>query len=125
LCRLACIAAARIVMRQLSDPVVETLGTPRFRRRPEDWGIYKPNLRQLFVEDPPVGDLQLPFWSHSEETDGAAYRAAVSAVERRAIVDPVCRPADESRSCSLYGVCARHALDSAARTLEDATASCR
>ena len=97
--------------------------------------FYKRDLKHLYVDRPPFGDLQLPFWSNSRPTDGAAYRAAVSAVERRALIDPVCGSPAGARSCYLYDRCARRTLDAAvlhgpissetaARTFEDASASC-
>lgn len=102
-----------------------------------EWkAFYKPDLKHLYVDHPPFGDLQIPFWSNLRETDGAAYRAAVSAVERHALVDPVCGPPSEAHSCGLYDRCARRTLDTAvlrgaitsetaARTLEDASTACR
>ena len=89
-----------------------------------------------YVDHPSYGDLQLPFWSNSRATDGAAYRTVVSAVERHALVDPLCGLPSEARSCSIYDRCAQRALDAAvqhgsvsaktaARTLEDAESACR
>ncbi len=102
-----------------------------------EWhAFYKPDLRHLHVDHPSYGDLQLPFWSNSRATDGAAYRTVVSAVERHALVDPLCGLPSEARSCSIYDRCAQRALDAAvqhgsvsaktaARTLEDAESACR
>ena len=109
---------------------------PRPIRFSIEWdAFYKPDLKHLYVDNPPYGDLQLQFWSTSHATDGAAYRTVVSAVERHALVDPFCGPPRESRSCSVYDHCARRALDAAvqhgtvsaktaARTLEDAESAC-
>jgi hypothetical protein len=104
--------------------------------RIEAQAFYKPDLRHLLADNPPYGDLQLAFWSTSHATDGAAYRAAVSAVERRALVDPFCGLPSRARSCSIYAGCAQRALGTAVqrgaitqktagRTLEDAELACR
>jgi len=101
-----------------------------------EWqAFYRPDLKRLYVDHPPYADLQVPFWSISRATDGAAYRAAVSAVERHALIDPVCRLPRDARGCVNYQSCAGAALDAAvhrgtisantaARTLEDAVRAC-
>ena len=104
--------------------------------RVETQGFYRPDLRQLSADKPQLAEVRVPFWSNTVATDGAAYRAAVSTVERRAEVDPFCAPLAEIRACGLYEGCAKLALDAAVRrgstsietatrTLEDATAECR
>lgn len=98
--------------------------------------LYKPDLKRLYADTLSYGDLQVPFWSTSQETDGAAYRTVVSAVERRALVDPVCPRPRAASGCTAYDTCAGAALDravsrravtaeSAARTRADAVAACR
>ncbi|MEO0593463.1 MAG: hypothetical protein AAFZ38_07785 [Myxococcota bacterium] len=81
----------------------------------EELGTYFADLKtQTSIRDPKtVADLQIPFWSNSEETDGAAYRAVVSAVERDAIIDPVCGDYERYRTCIGYGVCAKIATKKA------------
>jgi hypothetical protein len=104
--------------------------------RIEAQGFYRPDLRRLSADEPQLAEVRVPFWSNTVATDGAAYRAAVSTVERRAEVDPFCAPLAKIRACGLYEGCAKRALDAAvrrgvtstetaARTLEDATAECR
>lgn len=102
-----------------------------------EWeGLYTPDLGRLTAEDPAYGDLQVPFWSNSRDTDGAAYRAAVSAVERKANIDPYCSRLAQIARCDLYDRCASFAIEvavhsgaltrqTARRTLEDAAAECR
>ena len=98
--------------------------------------FYEADRKDLYVDHPPVGEIQVPFWSNTLDTDGAAYRAVVSAVERRALIEPVCGGAERARSCELYGHCARAALlraenrdaitaTTAQRVLEDSVAACR
>ena len=129
-----------------ADYLTEVTGVPTKFRLPDlprpitfriEWeAFYKPDLKHLLVDNPPYGDLQLPFWSVSQATDGAAYRAVVSAVERRALIDPFCGLPSQAKSCSVYDRCARRALDAAVqhgavsattadRTFEDADAACR
>ena len=83
----------------------------------EEFGLYKTDLiTQNSVRHPkPVADVQVPFWSNSPETDGAAYRAAVSAVERDAIIEPACGDYRRYRTCFRYGRCVRRATDRAVR----------
>ena len=127
------------------DFLAQTLGvTPHFNPpalpRPVEFrleydGAYRADLRTLHVENPPVGDVQVAFWSNSIPTDGAAYRAAISAVEIRAVVEPACGPARRARSCRRYEACAADALHravqdgllgaiTAERALEDLGARC-
>ena len=81
----------------------------------EELGTYFDDLQtQTSVRHPkPIADLQIPFWSNSEETDGAAYRTLVSAVEREAIIEPVCGDYDHWRTCFGYGACAKRATKNA------------
>ncbi len=128
-----------------ADYLTEVTGVPMKYRLPdlprpvafriEAEAFYKSDLKHLYVDNPPYGDLQVPFWSASHATDGAAYRAVVSAVERHAQVDPFCGLPSRAKSCSSYDRCARRALDAAVlhgavsaktadRTFEDAEAAC-
>jgi hypothetical protein len=102
-----------------------------------EWqGFYTPDLGRLTADQPAYGDLQVPFWSNRRDTDGAAYRTAVSAVERKANIDPYCSRLVQLRRCDLYDRCARVALEfavhsgaltrqTARRTFEDAATECR
>jgi len=101
-----------------------------------EWeALYTPD-RQLSAEHPSYGDLQVPFWSNSRDTDGAAYRTVVSAVERKANIDPYCSRFAQAGRCDLYDRCASVALEvavrsgalarqTARRTFEDAATECR
>ena len=127
------------------DFLVQTLGvTPRFDLpalpRPVEFrleydGAYRADLRTLHLDHPPTGDVQVAFWSNSSPTAGAAYRAAISAVEIRAVVEPACGPARRAHRCRRYEACAADALHravqaglvsaiTAERVLEDLAAQC-
>ncbi|MCA9550475.1 MAG: hypothetical protein KC933_10600 [Myxococcales bacterium] len=101
----------------------------------EERGIYHRSGTALLMEAPPVGDVQIPFWSNSRDTDGAAYRATVSAVERQAVIEPLCGAPEAQSSCRAYDRCAGRALaaavedgrttvETALRTFIDAAAEC-
>lgn len=79
----------------------------------EEKGNYALDGVTLSFDTAPKGEVQIPFWSNSYETDGAAYRAAISAVEQQATIEPVCGSPSDHRFCFRYGRCARRALDAA------------
>ncbi|MGF1467449.1 MAG: hypothetical protein ACFCGT_15090 [Sandaracinaceae bacterium] len=102
----------------------------------EELGPYFPDGTTLTVDDPPPGDVQVAFWSNSLETDGAAYRTVVSAVETDAIIEPACGSPAGYWFCRGYERCADRALaravhrgdittESANRVSADAARACR